>query len=142
MKTSRNMDNDIYPTPAPRLCIRIWRGSAVQQALYGLKQNGRAWYRLLSVTLVECIFEQCLADPCAFRLMFVGDVVARTVFHVGDIKILAPEEVTGVVISALIQRFATKHLGKVEWSTWTVSTRETGRKAPWGFNRPSSSGVY
>ena len=73
----------------------------LKKALYGQKQNGRAWYQLLSSTLVECGFEQCLVDPRVFRLIVAGDVVAMMVFHVDDIKIAAAEEVTDVVVSAL-----------------------------------------
>ena len=51
----------------------------------------------MSSTLVECGFEQCLVDPCVFRLMVAGDVVAMMVFHVDDIKIAATEKVTEVV---------------------------------------------
>ena len=87
----------------------------LNKALFGLKQSGRAWYQLLSSTLVEGGFEQCLVDPCVFRVMVAGDVVATMVFHVDDIKIAATEEVTEVVVSALNQRFPTKHLGDVEW---------------------------
>ena len=87
----------------------------LNKALYGLKKRGRAWYQLLSSTLVECGFEQCLVDPCEIRLMVVGDVVAMLVFHVDVIKIAATEKVTEVVASALHQRFPTKHLGQVEW---------------------------
>ena len=64
--------------------------------------------------MVECGFEQCLVDPCVFRLMVADDVVAMMVFHVDDIKIAATE-VTDLVVSALNQRFPTKHLGEVEW---------------------------
>ena len=46
--------------------------------------------------------------------MVAGDVVTMMVFHVDDIKIAATE-VTEVVVSALNQRFPTKHLGEVEW---------------------------
>ena len=55
-----------------------------------------------------------MEDPCVFRLMVAGDVVAMMVFHVDDIKIAATEKVTEVVVSALNQRFPTKHLGEVE----------------------------
>ena len=87
----------------------------INEALYGLKQGGRAWYQLLSSTLVECGFEQCLVVDCVFRLIVAGDVVAMLVFHVNDIKIAATEEVTEVIGSALNQRFPIKHFGEVEW---------------------------
>ena len=41
-----------------------------------------------------------MVDPCVFRLMVAGDVVAMMVFHV-DIKIAATEKVTEVVVSDL-----------------------------------------
>ena len=47
--------------------------------------------------------------------MVAGDVVAMMVFHVDDIKIEATEKVTEVVVSAVNQRFFTKHLVEVEW---------------------------
>ena len=41
----------------------------LNKAPHGLKQSGSSWYKLLSSTLVECGFEQCLVDPCVFRMM-------------------------------------------------------------------------
>ena len=84
-------------------------------SLYGLKQSGRSWYNLLSSTLVECGFEQCLVDPCVFRLMLNDAVVAMLVLHVDDIKIAATKEVTDSVVADLNKRFPTKHLGEVTW---------------------------
>ena len=60
----------------------------LNKVLYGLKQSGRSWFKLLSSILVECEFEQCLVDPRVFRLMFNDAVVAMLVAHV-DIKIAA-----------------------------------------------------
>ena len=57
----------------------------LNKALYGRKKSGRAWYQLLSSTLVECGFEQCLRDTCVFQLLVAGDVAAMMVFHVDDI---------------------------------------------------------
>ena len=54
----------------PPGCGRLWGMVArLNKTLYGLKQSGRSWYKLLSSTLVECVFEQCLVDPCVFRLI-------------------------------------------------------------------------
>ena len=63
---------------------------------------------------MECGFENCLVDPCVFRLRVADNVVAMMVFHADDIIIAATEEVTEVIAGALNQRFPTKHLGKVE----------------------------
>ena len=72
-------------------------------------------YQLLSSTLVECGFEQCLVDPCVFRCIVAGDVVAMVFCYLEDIKIAATEEATEVVVRAINQRFPTKHLGEAEW---------------------------
>ena len=53
---------------------------------------------------MECGFEQCLVDPCVFRLIVASDVVAMMVFHVDDIKIVTTEEVTELAVSAINQR--------------------------------------
>ena len=87
----------------------------LNKALYGLKQSGRSWYKLLSSTLVECGFEQCLVDPCVFRLMLNDAVVAMLVVHVDGIKIAATKEVTDSVVADLNTRFPTKYLGEVTW---------------------------
>ena len=109
------LDTDIYLRLPPSCGSVSGKVVILNKALCGLKQSGRAWYQLLPSTLMECGFEQCLVGPCVFRLMVAGDVIAMMVFHVDDIKIAATEEVTEVVVSALNQRFPTKHLGEVEW---------------------------
>ena len=93
------LGTDIYLRLPPG-CGSVSGKVILNKALYGLKQSGREWYQLLSSTLVECGFEQCLVNPCVFRLMVAGDVVAMMVFHV-DIKIAATEKVTEVVVSDL-----------------------------------------
>ena len=108
------MDTDIYLRLPPGCESVSGKVVLLNKAFYGLKRSGRAWFRLLASTLVECGFEQCLVDPCVFRMIVAGDVVATMVFHVDDIKIAATEEVTEVVVSALNQIFPTKHLGEVE----------------------------
>ena len=85
----------------------------LNKALYGLKQSDRSWYKLLSSTLVECGFEQCLLDPCVTRLMSIDAVVAVLVVHVDDIKIAATKEVTDAVVAELNKRFPIKHLVEV-----------------------------
>ena len=51
------------------------------------------------------------------------------VFHVDDINIAATEEVTQVVVSALNQRFPTKHHGDVEWYMVSVYKRDRKKGA-------------
>ncbi|CAN0055908.1 unnamed protein product [Sphacelaria rigidula] len=85
---------DIYlrlPPGCGSVCGKVVR---INKALYGSKQGGRAWYQLLSSTLVECGFEQCSVDPHMFRLRVTQDAVAMIVFHVDDIMMITAEEVT------------------------------------------------
>ena len=85
----------------------------LNKSLYGLKQSGRSWYKLLLSTLVECAFEQCLVEPCVFRLMVNDEVVAVLVVHVDYINIAATKEITDAVVADLNKIFPTKHLGEV-----------------------------
>ena len=55
-----------------------------------------------------------LVDPCVFRVIVGGDVVAMMVVH-SDFKIVATEEVTEMIVSTSTQGFPTKHAGEVEW---------------------------
>lgn len=79
--------------------------SLIEKALYDLKQIVRAWYQLLSSSLMECAFEQSLVNPFVFQPLVVGDVVAILVFHVDDINTAATEKVAELVISAPNQRY-------------------------------------
>ena len=56
-----------------------------------------------------------MVDPCVFRLMVNGEVVAMLVVHVDDIKIAATKEITDSVVADLNNRFPTKHPGEVTW---------------------------
>ena len=78
-------------------------------------KSGRSWYELLSSILVECGFEQCLEEPCVFRLMVNDPVVAMLVVHVDDIKITATKEITDSVVEDLNKKFPAKHIGEVTW---------------------------
>ena len=97
------LDTDIYLRLPPDGGSVPGKVVLLNKVLDGLKHSGRAWYQLLSSTQVECGFEQCLEDPCAFRLIVAGDVVAMMIVRVDDIKMPATEEVTEVVVSALNQ---------------------------------------
>ncbi|CAN0044804.1 unnamed protein product, partial [Sphacelaria rigidula] len=87
--TQSELDTDIYLHPPPGSGSVSGKVVRLNKALYGLKQSGRAWYQLLSSTLVECGFEQCLVDVYVFRLRVAEDIVAMMVFHVDDIMITA-----------------------------------------------------
>ena len=100
------------PPGCGRLSGKVVR---LNKAPCGLKQSGRSWYKLLSSTLFVCGFEQCLVDPCVFRLMVNDEVAAMLVVHVDDIKIAATKEITDSVVADLNKRFPRKRLGEVTW---------------------------
>ena len=58
------LDTEIYLRLPPGCGSVSGKVVLFNKALYGLKHSGRAWHQLLSSTLVECAFEQCLVDPC------------------------------------------------------------------------------
>ena len=60
------LDTGIYLSFPPGCGPVSGKVVLLNKAVYGLKQSGRAWYQLLSSTLVEWGFEQCLVDPCMF----------------------------------------------------------------------------
>ncbi|CAM9351520.1 unnamed protein product, partial [Laminaria digitata] len=120
------LDTEIFLRLPPGCGKMSGKVVLLNKALYGLKQSVRSWYKLLSSTLVECGFEQCLVDPCVFRLMLNEVVVAMLVVHVDDIKIAATKEVTDSVVAKLNKRFPTKHLGEVTWYMGSVYRSEEG----------------
>ena len=48
-------------TSSAQLCLRL------EKSLYGLKQAGRLWGKLLHDTLIRIGFEQCVTDACLYR---------------------------------------------------------------------------
>ena len=73
------LDTEICLRLPPRCGEMTCKVVLLNNAFYGLKQSGRSWYKLLSSALVECGSEQCLVDPCVFRLMLKDSVVAMLV---------------------------------------------------------------
>ena len=53
------------------------------------------------VNLGRVWFEQCLVDPCVFRLMVKDKVEAMLVVQVDDIKIAATKETTDSVLQRI-----------------------------------------
>ena len=60
----------------------------LEKALYGLKQSGLLWSDLLVDKLVSVHgMEQCMADPCVFRLIREGKLVLFLAVHVDDMAV-------------------------------------------------------
>lgn len=99
--TDRLARPDKLATTCDLLHVRQLQVVRLNKALYEVKQSGRSWHELLSLTLLECNFEPCLVDPCLFRLILNDEDGEMLVVHVDDIKIVATKEITGSVVADL-----------------------------------------
>ena len=87
----------------------------LKKSLYGLKQSGRNWYKLLHGSLVEKGFEQSQADHCVYQKTDENSTVL-IMFWVDDIIICASDaEVLNSVKMILCNRFKMKDLGRLSW---------------------------
>lgn len=64
----------------------------LNKGLYGLKQASRSWNAKRPKDLKHCGFEQCVADPFAFRIMNGKVVKILLVIHADDILLVYSEE--------------------------------------------------
>ncbi|GMF15396.1 unnamed protein product [Phytophthora fragariaefolia] len=64
-------------------------GLRLDRSLYGLKQSGRLWHKLLHETLIELGFSQCITDSCLyFRIDAGGTTLVGT--YVDDLLVTGP----------------------------------------------------
>ena len=71
----------------------------LEKALYGLKQSSLLWNDLLVEKLVTVHgMEQCMTDPCVFRLIREGKVVLILKVYVDDMAVVG----IGVEIDKLL----------------------------------------
>jgi hypothetical protein len=81
------------------------------RSLYGLKQAGRNWNKLLHEFLTLLGFTQSLADPCLYThfqrrislLLYVDDIIAAA----------KTTKQLDWLHNALLSRFNTKYLGEI-----------------------------
>ena len=64
----------------------------LQKALYGLRQASRAWYDLLSKTLVDSGYKRSKIDACLFSKAEVTGEVTYVLVYVDDILVLGNED--------------------------------------------------
>ena len=88
----------------------------LEKALYGLKQSGLLWNDLLVEKLVTVHgMEQCMTDPCVFRLIREGKVVLILTVHEDDMAVAG----TGVEVDKLLVTlntyFTTNNLGELSF---------------------------
>ena len=110
------MDTDVF-MQMPEGCKEMTgRVVKLEKSVYGIKQAGRQWSRLLCKTLVEDVgMIQCGADPCVFKLEDAGKVKVILVVHVDDILVGGPETEVLEVGKILNSKFPTNNLGEVSW---------------------------
>ena len=80
--------------------------------LYGLKQRSCSWSKLLTLALKRLGFQQCLADPCVFRLRDGKDIKMVVGVHVDDTILVSSEKDSFWSQEKLSDFFPVKHLGE------------------------------
>ena len=92
----------------------------LEKAMYGLKQN------LLVDKLVSVHgMEQCMTDPCVFRLIREGKLVLILDVHVDDMAVAGTRVEVNKLLVTLNKDFETNDLGKLSFFTGCTITRDT-----------------
>jgi hypothetical protein len=87
----------------------------LNKSLYGLKQSGRLWNRLLTDFLIAEGFTQSNVEPCLFS-MYTDSHVVKVIVFVDDILIACNScSILNDVKARLNHRFKMKDLGEVNW---------------------------
>jgi Reverse transcriptase (RNA-dependent DNA polymerase). len=106
------IDEGIYVSQPTGYAVKnkVWK---LQKFLYGLKQSGRNWHKLLHDYLVNKLkFSQSTADPCLFSKRNGGNFVILLVW-VDDIIIAANTmQFLKSIKHSLSSKFEMKHLGQ------------------------------
>ena len=86
----------------------------LEKALYGLKQSGLLWNDLLVDRLVSVHgMEQCMTDPCVFRLIREGKLVLILAVHVDDMAVAGIRVEVNKLLVTLNKDFETNDLGEL-----------------------------
>ena len=56
----------------------------LNKGLYGLKQAGCLWHKVMREKIIELGFKQAYADPCVFTLEDNGKIIAVIALYVDD----------------------------------------------------------
>jgi hypothetical protein len=109
--TEAELKEHIYLTPPKGLQLKKDHVLRALRSLYGLKQAGRNWNKLLHEFLTSLGFTQSLADPCLYThfqrrmslLLYVDDIIAAA----------KTTKQLDWLHNALLSRFNTKYLGEI-----------------------------
>ena len=84
----------------------------LEKALFGLKQSGLLWNDMLVYKLVSVHgMEQCMTDPCVFRLIREGKLVLILAVHVDDMAVAGTRVEVNKLLVTLNKDFETNDLG-------------------------------
>ena len=98
----------------------------LEKALYGLKQSGLLWNDLLVDKLVYVYgMEQCMTDPCVFRLIREGKLVLILAVHVDDMAVAGTRVEVNKLLVTFNKDFETNDLGKLSFFTGCTITQDT-----------------
>lgn len=90
----------------------VWK---LKKSLYGLKQSGHNWNKVLHQYLIGENFDESMSDPCVYTKK-VGESKVILIVWVDDILIAASDEtILNDVKSNLSVKFKMKDLGKMSW---------------------------
>ena len=95
----------------------------LEKALYGLKHSGLLWNDLL---VDEPVFvhgmEQCMTDPCAFRLIREVKLVLILAVHLDDMAVAGTRVGVNKLLVTLNKDFETNDLGELSFFTGCTIT--------------------
>lgn len=87
----------------------------LKKSLYGLKQSGRNWYKLLNDHLEQDSFVRNLSDHCVYRKQVENDVIL-VIIWVNDLIIAASNNnILNKFNNTMRSRFNMKDLGKISY---------------------------
>lgn len=118
------LDSEVFMRLPPGCGPRSGEVVKLNKSLYGLKQASRQWQKRLTTEMTEIGFEQCLADPCVFRMMTRNELLAIVVVHVDDLMIAAVPGVCDVVFSAMEKVLPIKNLEELSVYNGVQVTRD------------------
>ena len=98
----------------------------LEKALYGLKKSGLLWNDVLVEKLVTVHgMEQCMTDPCVFRLIREGEVVLILTVHVDDMAVAGTRVEVDQLLVTLNSDFTSNDLGELSVFTGCSIIRDS-----------------
>jgi hypothetical protein len=87
----------------------------LRQAVYGLPQAGKLWYKVIHDFLLEIGFQQNGADPCIYWMRREGDLMVISLSVDDILDFATSEDLRKDVIDQLVARFDYIDDGPCEW---------------------------